>query len=149
MIPANDGCVWLVRDLAGWRHGIVATASADLLVAWRPIDENPRAAAAVRALRPVVEQIRQARLAADLTRVEQACSRLTERAQRTGGRLPTSIRAALGDLALALSEAADHHPCLMTRAGCLGRGAASSCPDVMSEPRPRQQESDTTLSRSP
>src|SRR4051812_47957149 len=60
---------WLIRDGAGWGAGTLFTASADLLVAWHTASSTTHRRAATsstRRIRPLIDEVRRARLAAEL-----------------------------------------------------------------------------------
>jgi hypothetical protein len=73
MDVTTDNCPWQIRDLRRWREGVLLTASADLLVAWHS-PRCPRNRRPPHRLRTdTIDEIRQARLADDLDRLETAC----------------------------------------------------------------------------
>ncbi len=116
MAEAVDGaCQWRVRDLTGWRAGILFTASAELLVAWQAASVTVSARARPstdRRFGEPVDRVQRARLGGNLDELEKGCRHLVEVA-RDGTRVPRPVRAVLADLERTLALAVDPAPCVL------------------------------------
>src|SRR6266542_1637405 len=105
----DDTCPWQIRDRDGWRHGVLFTASADLLVAWYTATASLHRrtwATANHRYGTLVQRVRQARLRGDADELEQACRALLHHAQARPWRAPL-IRDAFTQLHQTLAWVAD------------------------------------------
>lgn len=87
----DNTCPWQIRDRHGWRHTVLFTASADLLVAWYTASTSMQRrswAAANRRFGALVQRVRTARLDRDVDELERACRVLLHHADARPVRTP-------------------------------------------------------------
>ena len=105
----DNTCPWQIRDRDGWRHGVLFTASADVMVAWYTASATLHRrtwATANHRYGALVRRVRQARLGGDVDELEQACRTLLHHAQARPMRAPL-IRDAFTQLHQTLAWVAD------------------------------------------
>jgi hypothetical protein len=105
----DNTCPWQIRNRDGWRHGVLFTASADLLVAWYAASATLHRrtwATANHRYGALARRIRRARLSEDVDELEQACRTLLHHAQARPMRAPL-IRDAFTQLHQRLAWVAD------------------------------------------
>lgn len=110
-MPADtdDTCPSQIRDRHGWRHGVLFSASADLLVAWYAASAGMHRrtwGTANRRFGALVRRVRQARLGGDVDGIEQACRALLHHAEARPVRAPL-IRDAFTQLRRTLAWVAE------------------------------------------